>query len=218
MAPELQTAGQHGCNATEQKQHWGSSERNSVGLGNLSFTQRQDTATSILAVPPLLPCSHWVPKAPCTSKGVQRNPPLMTAHPSAHVSNGDMCKLHCIQRPRNSPKFGKNSRHAPGTTATPLHNSDPFFPSRAGGHCGFHAACWGLCFVSNTAKPTFLTISRLDAAQQFLLELVFLFFFLIHPEVKTHHEMETFSSNKCKKVSKLQANGKRIELRGAGQV
>lgn len=128
-------------------------------------------------------CYHYClvpieyPKHHASLRGCRGIPPPMTAHPSVHVSNGDMCKLHCIERPRNSPKFGKNSRHAPGTTATPLHNSDPFFPSRAGGHCGFHAARWGLCFVSNTAKPTFLTISRLDAAQQFLLELVFCFFF-----------------------------------------
>lgn len=91
MAPELQTAGQHGCNATEQRQHWGSSERNSVGLGNLSFTQRQDTATSILAVPPLLPCSHWVPKAPCISKGMQRNPPPRWQHTQVSVCPMGTC-------------------------------------------------------------------------------------------------------------------------------
>lgn len=119
--------------------------------------------------------SLLVHKAPCISKGLQRSPPDDSMPKCPPVSSRDVCELHCIQRPRNSPKFGNNSRHAPGTTATLLHNLDPFFPSRAGGHCGFHTARRGLCFVSNTAKPTFLTISCLDAAQQFLLELFFLF-------------------------------------------
>jgi len=78
------------------------------------------------------------------------------------------------------------------------------------------AGLW-LCFISSTAKTTSLSVSHSDTAPQVLLELFFCFV-LIHPEVRTHHGMENFSSNKYKMWQNYKLMGTGSELGGAGEV
>lgn len=93
-----------------------------------------------------------------------------------------------------------------------------FIWNGAGGYCGFHAVrlqdCGSALFQTQQKQhpsPSPTQTRLHNFCWNF-------FFFLVHPEVKTHNGMENFSSNKFKMWQNCKLMGTVSELGGAGQV